>query len=117
MSKKSDEPGPMTARTFDGWTAEPMLGEGGNESVYAAHRGGIDAAIKFLHRRFFADSRGERFRQEIEAMQLYQDVPGILAVLDHHIPATWTEVEPPWFVMPKAESYCDRKDDIVTLAQ
>ncbi len=92
----------MTGRAFNGWHVAEYIDSGGNGSVYVASRDGLKAAIKFVAPEHFGMQRGERFRHEIEGMSLCRDVEGVLPVLKHHVPDTWTDADPPWFVMPLA---------------
>jgi serine/threonine protein kinase len=91
-----------TGQTFGGWTLEEPLGDGGNGDVYVAKKSDINTkgAIKIL--RYWGRTPLARFRDEIEAMKRCAGIPGVMPVLDSHIPNRPSKDNPPWFVMPIA---------------
>lgn len=85
-----------TQRLIGGWRLGDRLGQGGNAEVFVATRDGATAAIKILSDRRAA--RLARFCDEVEAMRRCADIPGVLPVIDFHVPATG-ERGPPWIAM------------------
>ena len=92
------------ARQLGGWIVGEVLGHpGANGTVYRAAKDGASGAIKVLKKSVWSGVRYERFRREIEAMSLYQDIPGVLPLLAVNCPLTPTSQNRPWFVMAIAQ--------------
>jgi serine/threonine protein kinase len=81
-----------------------LLGKGGNASVYRARHveTNFEAAIKEIRARHVEREPYQRFLTEIETLRGLRDYPGILPVLDDHIPAQPSATDQPWLVMPVA---------------
>jgi serine/threonine protein kinase len=87
---------------FGRWIVDEVIGRAGaNSIVYRATKDGVSGAVKVL--RSPSRSRYARFQREIEAMKLYQDIPGILPLLDSYCPPVPTSKELPWLVMALAQ--------------
>jgi serine/threonine protein kinase len=88
--------------TIGRWRLISPLGEGGNADVWRAECGGESAAVKVLRSRSAASEQYARFRQEVAALERLRDVPGILPLIEHHLPAGPTKSDPAWLAMPVA---------------
>lgn len=86
---------------FGQWALLSKIQAGGNGVVWlvAAPRGD-SAAIKVLSK--FKESAYKRFRGEVAILSTHCGVPGLMPVLDKHLPDVLTEQDPPWYVMPLA---------------
>jgi serine/threonine protein kinase len=87
---------------ISGWQIEKLLGTGGNGEVWRAVRAGSTAAVKFL-KQVPADSEPyKRFVNETTVLRQLGVRPGILPLLDAHLPLRPTKMDPAWFSMPIA---------------
>jgi serine/threonine protein kinase len=90
---------------FGDWELIKLLGEGGNGFVWRARNSrGDTGAIKILsklegNRKLKAY---ERFKGEVRIHREYQDLEGLLPILDSFLPEEIDEL-PPWYVMPVAQ--------------
>lgn len=77
------------------------LGRGGNAVVYRAVREGenVDVALKVRAGRPSAEPY-RRFKQEIETLERIGSFPGVLPVLECHIPDSPSKEDPAWLAMP-----------------
>ena len=89
-------------QTIDGWTLVELLGKGGNAEVWRAHCGGEDVALKILNQRRPESEAYQRFRNEIEALKRVGPHDHILPLLDSHLPASPSKMNPAWLAMPIA---------------
>src|SRR6266850_1206758 len=87
-------------RTISGWALGRRIGTGGNAQVYSATQDGKTAALKILRGR--NPKQLARFRDEIAAMQRCADIPGVLPVIDYHVPRE-KERGPAWIAMGLAQ--------------
>jgi serine/threonine protein kinase len=86
-----------------------LLGLGGNAEVWLSVRPGETAAVKILGRK---GDRYLRFRSEVSALTKLGRRPGILPLLDSHLPDNPTKADPAWLAMPVATPLADAiKDD------
>lgn len=84
------------------WTLLERLDSGGNGTVWLVEGSdGALGALKILKNAAHPKSN-RRFRDEVETMNACKDVPGVLPVLDQHLPPDPSEKNPAWFVMPRA---------------
>lgn len=91
-------------RRIGPWTVHEEIGKGGNAKVYRAERDGEEPiALKVLDGRKLGDERYRRFAQEIKFLRSLGPCPGVLPLLDAHLPATPTRADPPWLAMPIAK--------------
>lgn len=92
------------------WTLAQPLGTGGNGVVWACRRGEQEGALKQLHPRLYQKCpdqklhekrrlRVRRFVDEIQFLQSRVRQPGIMQLLDAHLPTNLSERNPAWFVM------------------
>jgi serine/threonine protein kinase len=91
--------------TQGGWRLLEELGRGGNARVWLCEpeAGGEKVAVKFLTRL----ERYERFRREVEFHRRRRAHPGVLPLLDAHLPGKPTSDDYPWLSMPRATSIDD----------
>jgi serine/threonine protein kinase len=79
------------------------LGHGGNATVWRANRGGDAAvALKVINTKKAEREPYQRFVREINFLLHHQDVPGLLPVLDAHLPESPVQGDVPWLAMPIA---------------
>ena len=92
-------------QVFGEWTLEELIGGGGNGDVWkVSGNDGKPHAIKVL--RNLEKEAYARFRFETEALNKLGGMPGILPLLDKHLPND-PKKERPWFVMPLATPFDD----------
>lgn len=87
-----------------GWMARRFIAEGGNGEVWEVeHFDGRRAALKLLKSRNLGSVRWRRFRREVETIASLADQPGILPLLEVHLPEQLVKGDRAWYVMPLAE--------------
>jgi serine/threonine protein kinase len=87
---------------------EKPLGKGGNGVVWEAENSdGNRAAIKFLQSHHFGGIREKRFRLEIDFLKNEAKRPGILPIIDFHLPVACSETDRIWFATPLAIPFTD----------
>ncbi len=97
-----------SARSIGPWTVHEQIGKGGNAKVYRAERDGeLSIALKVLDRQRVGGERYRRFVQEIKFLRSLGPFPGVLPLLDAHLPAIPTNADPPWLSMPIATPIAD----------
>jgi len=103
----------MTQQQLGAWRIGEKLGDGRNGKVYRAEHveTGANAALKAIHARKVSKEPYQRFVVEIETLRRLGDHPGILPVIDDHIPDTPSESDQPWLVMPIARPLRDALAD------
>jgi serine/threonine protein kinase len=86
------------------WTLHERLGRGGNANVWRATRPGSETAValKVINTTKVEREPYQRFVREIEFLRDHQDVPGLLSLLDAHLPDRPSRADPPWLAMPIA---------------
>lgn len=85
---------------FEGWLLEEKLGAGGNGDVWKAARPEqTSQAIKIL--RSVTDETYERFKIETSTLERLGCLPGIIPLLQKHVPDDKSS-STPWFTMPVA---------------
>ncbi len=101
---------------FGRWTLTSKIGQGGNGVVWEAQgEDGQHAALKFLKSHNLEPSedpeeqaqrerRYQRFLDEVQFMQSHLGRPGILPLIDLHVPQVRTPKDRPWFATPVAVS-------------
>jgi serine/threonine protein kinase len=110
----------QSGRQFGRWTllGNQPIGKGGNAVVWRCENNDQVAAIKILKSYLLEDGadaqtqerntkRRVRFVSEVQALQKNSDIPGVVELLDCHIPDEPTESNRPWFVMPLGLSLRD----------
>jgi serine/threonine protein kinase len=97
----------MRKLTIGGWQLGKRIGRGGSADVYAATRKGSRAALKILRRG--SPKRLARFHDEIAAMQRCVDIPGVMRVLEFHVPGE-RSAERAWVAMTRAQPIKDALD-------
>jgi serine/threonine protein kinase len=90
-------------KTIGPWRLLEKLGEGGNAKVYRATRDNDeDVALKVVKTTKARREPYRRFVQEIETLRRLGDFPGILPLLDSHLPERPSSDDRPWLAMPLA---------------
>jgi serine/threonine protein kinase len=86
------------------WTLHEKLGEGGNATVWrATHQGrGEEVALKLIKAKKATKEPYRRFVREIETLRSLGDSPGVLRVIDAHLPEEPSGDDRPWLAMPLA---------------
>ncbi|MDQ3879349.1 MAG: protein kinase [Actinomycetota bacterium] len=88
------------------WRLLRRLGSGGNASVWEATRtdapGEPSLALKIINTKKVEREPYQRFVREITFLREHQDVPGILSLLEAHLPASPSRADQPWLAMPIA---------------
>jgi protein kinase-like protein len=92
-------------RRLGPWLLGERLGQGGNGRVWRAHHAesGDEAALKEIFARKVDREPYQRFIAEIETLRRLGDFPGVLPLLDAHVPERPSPEDQPWLVMPVAE--------------
>jgi serine/threonine protein kinase len=100
-------------RQIGQWQLGEKLGEGRNGKVYRVEHmeTGASAALKAINARKVSKEPYQRFIVEIKTLRQLGDYPGILPVIDDHIPDAPTESDQPWLVMPIARPLRDALAD------
>jgi hypothetical protein len=92
-----------TGDSIGPWTLGDRLGVGGNATVWRASRdGGDDVALKVIKTTKTQHEPYRRFVQEIEFLRELGDFPGVLPLLDAHLPQRPSSADPAWLAMPIA---------------
>jgi len=90
-------------RTVGPWTLHEKLGSGGNATVWRATRAsGDEAALKVINTTKAQREPYRRFVQEIEFLRSLGDFPGVLPLLDAHLPERPSSADRAWLSMPVA---------------
>lgn len=85
------------------WTIIEEIGEGGNGVVWlASDPDGQRCALKLLKARRAQAESYKRFVREITFLLEHRDLPGILPLVDAHLPDEPTRADQPWSAMPVA---------------
>jgi len=85
------------------WTLREKLGAGGNATVLRASRDGSeDVALKVINTTKIQSEPYRRFVQEIEFLRGLGDFPGVLPLLDAHLPQRPSGADRAWLAMPVA---------------
>jgi serine/threonine protein kinase len=91
-------------RQLGTWQLDTELGRGGNGTVWKVEHvdSGQVAALKEIHTRKVDREPYRRFVTEIRTLRELGEFPGVLPLIDAHIPETPAAKERPWLVMPVA---------------
>ena len=86
------------------WTIHERLGYGGNAMVWKATRSSSQSmvALKVINTKKVEKEPYQRFVREIRFLQEHQSVPGLLPLLDAHLPSQPSSSDQPWLAMPIA---------------
>lgn len=92
-----------TVRQLGPWQIDAELGRGGNGTVWKVEHvdSGQVAALKEIHTRKEDREPYRRFVTEIRTLRELGESPGVLPLIDAHIPDAAAK-EKPWLVMPVA---------------
>jgi hypothetical protein len=86
------------------WTCLHPRGEGGNADVWeAAHHQGHHGAVKVVRDQRPDRAAYTRFVREIETLRSLTPRPGVVGVLDDHLPEQPSRGDFAWLVMPVAQ--------------
>jgi serine/threonine protein kinase len=92
-----------TGDSIGPWTLGERLGVGGNATVWRASRhGGEDVALKVINTTKTQHEPYRRFVQEIEFLRELGEFPGVLPLLEAHLPQRPSSAERAWLAMPVA---------------
>jgi len=84
----------------DKWKNRILIGQGGNGKVYKVTRAdGKEYAVKILNR-VKADKAYKRFRDEIKVLKQLDDNPGIIKVIEYHLPKELSALNKAYYIMP-----------------
>ena len=87
---------------FGAWELVQIIEAGGNGEVWKVRGSdGTMRAMKLLTKS--KSSAFQRFFGEVRILREHADVPGLLPVLDAHVPDASEADGQPWFVMPLAD--------------
>jgi serine/threonine protein kinase len=94
----------LQGQTVGPWTLGERLGRGGNATVWNATRSAAEptVALKIINATRVEREPYQRFVREIEFLREHQEVPGLLPLLDAHLPSQPTRKDQPWLAMPVA---------------
>jgi serine/threonine protein kinase len=85
------------------WTLRDKLGVGGNATVWSASRDdGEVVALKVINTTKTQREPYRRFVQEVEFLRRLDDFPGVLPLLDAHLPQRPSSADRAWLAMPVA---------------
>ena len=86
------------------WTLSDPLGHGGNATVWRATRPDTKTAValKVLNVTKAEHESYKRFVREIGFLREHQAIPGLLPLLDAHLPDQPTRADRAWLAMPIA---------------
>lgn len=95
------------------WTLDAKLGSGGNADVWEATRVGsaTPVALKVIKRTKADREPYRRFVQEIKFLRSLGHEPGVLPLLEAHLPSTPSSNDRPWLAMPIATPIAAALDD------
>lgn len=86
---------------FGGWLLGEEIGRSANSRVHRAERADDSAVMKISTAKKRASERYLRFVREIEALNALADDPGVMPLIEGHIPAASGTSDYPWYVMPE----------------
>lgn len=91
-------------QTVGPWTLHKQLGHGGNGTVWKATRpdAEIAVALKVLNATKIEHESYKRFVREVNFLRQHQGMPGLLPLLDSHLPDQPSKADRPWLAMPVA---------------
>src|SRR5258705_247251 len=97
-------PMPMLDRgdRLGAWTVIRFIDKGGNGEVYEVDGPGGRAALKVIYDQRALSVAYRRFQREIETVQALGERPGVLPILDSHLPEHPSKRDRGWYVMPLA---------------
>lgn len=94
---------PTTGGSISPWTLREKLGAGGNATIWRASRDhGNNVALKVINTTKTRHEPYRRFVQEIEFLRGLGDFPGVLPLLDAHLPQRPQGADRAWLAMPVA---------------
>jgi serine/threonine protein kinase len=102
------DPQHNAGRSIGPWTLGSSLGKGGNAEVYVAmneQHGKV--ALKVLNCTSPKKEPWRRFRQEVAVLKSIGHKPGILPLIDAHLPENPSAKDKAWLAMPIATPICE----------
>jgi serine/threonine protein kinase len=108
---------PRTGDRIGDFTVGSRIGGGGNADVFEAAGGHCTVALKVLRTRRVESEPYQRFRREIDVLRSIGAQPGVLPLLDFHLPDSLEKGERTWLAMPIAERIDDalREEELTTI--
>lgn len=89
--------------TYGPWTARDVLGQGGNATVWRAiGPNGSEVALKVINETRADQESYVRFVREVTTLKNLGPQPGVLPMLDSHLPDTPGKRDRAWLTMPIA---------------
>jgi serine/threonine protein kinase len=94
----------LQGQTVGPWLIGDRLGHGGNATVWEATRSAAEptVALKVINVKKVEREPYKRFVREIKFLQEHQTVPGLLPLLEAHLPGQPSKTDQPWLAMPVA---------------
>jgi hypothetical protein len=89
------------------YALDAWIGGGSNADVWRAVGPSGHVAVKLLRSKNPAAEPYQRFVREVEQLRLLGDVPGVLPILDAHLPTQGADEPRAWLVMPLAQPLRD----------
>jgi len=110
-------PEPRIGDRLGPFTIGPWIGRGGNADVFEASDGRRAVALKVLRTRRVESEPYQRFRREIDVLRSLGRQPGVLPLIEFHLPESLAKGERAWLAMPIAERVDDalREGDLTTI--
>jgi serine/threonine protein kinase len=99
------------ARVVGPWTLHDRLGKGGNADVWRARRGGEEVALKVIHSTKATSEQYRRFVREVEFLRSIPNAPGVLPLIDSHLPDRPSSNDRAWLAMPVATPIAEALED------
>jgi serine/threonine protein kinase len=93
------------------WTLHEKLGKGGNADVWRASRGEEEVALKVIHSTKVRAEPYRRFVREVGFLRSIPEEPGILPLVDAHLPERPSSDDRAWLAMPVATPIAEALQD------
>ncbi len=94
-------------KTVGPWTLHEKVGKGGNADVWRASRGEEEVALKVIHSTKAKSEQYRRFVREVEFLRSIPREPGVLPLIDSHLPDRPSSDNRAWLAMPVATPIAD----------
>ena len=92
----------MSNDLLQGWARVARIGEGGNGVVYRAKKEGRECALKVLKTVRIETEAYKRFIGEVTVLRQLSEDPGVLPILEAHLPDQPHKRDKAWLSMPIA---------------
>lgn len=99
----------LSERRIGPWTLHGRLGRGGNATVWTVTRADAQSpvALKLINTTKVEKESYRRFVREIRFLRDHPSDPGVLPLIDAHLPDQPSGTDPPWLAMPVATPIAD----------